>query len=184
MVWDLPVRLFHWFLAGFFLLAYWYGSDWPGMHTHAGYTVLLLVVFRILWGFIGSRHARFRDFMVGPADMFRFLGILIRGRPCTYRGHDPAGAAMILTLIVSLLVTSASGMSLYAMEGRGPLAGTIVANWPDRLMVDVHHFTSELCLVLVIVHVLGVLLMSVLTRTNLIRAMITGRKATAGKHRQ
>jgi cytochrome b len=176
MVWDLPVRLFHWSLAGFFFLAYCLGSDWPAMHTHAGYTVVLLVAFRIFWGFIGSVHARFSDFIAPPAATLRYLSTLVRGRPGVHRGHDPAGAVMILTLLSSLLVTGLSGMSLYAMEGRGPLSGTAVAGWPDRPMVDVHHFASELCLVLVVVHVLGVLLTSLLTRVNLVRAMLSGHK--------
>ncbi|MEQ8861499.1 MAG: cytochrome b/b6 domain-containing protein [Pseudomonadales bacterium] len=180
MVWDLPVRVFHWSLAGFFSLAYWLGSDWPGLHAHAGYTVALLVGFRILWGFIGSTHARFADFVTAPAAMLRCLGALARGRPEVYRGHDPAGAAMILALLASLLVTALSGMSLFAMEGRGPLAGTAVAGWSDRPMVDVHHVASDLTLVLVAVHVAGVLITSALTRTNLVRAMITGRKPPVG----
>jgi cytochrome b len=183
MVWDLPVRLFHWSLAGFFFLAYWLGSDWPAMHTHAGYTVALLVAFRVLWGFMGTSHARFAGFLATPAETACYLLALTRGRAKVYLGHDPAGAGMILTLLAVLLVTALSGMSLYAMEGRGPLAGTWISAWPDRPMVDVHHFAADLTLVLVAVHVLGVLLTSAVTRTNLIRAMITGRKPDAGKHR-
>lgn len=179
MVWDLPVRLFHWSLAGYFGLAYWLGSDWPAMHTHAGYTAALLVTFRILWGFIGSTHARFADFLATPGRTVRYVGALVHGRPEVHRGHDPAGAAMILALLGSLLVTSISGMALYAMEGRGPLAGTAVARWPDRPMVDVHHLASDFTLVLVLLHVLGVLMTSAITRTNLVRAMITGRKPPA-----
>jgi cytochrome b len=143
--------------------------------------VLLLVTFRILWGFIGSAHARFSDFIAPPTVTLRYLSTLVRGQPGVHRGHDPAGAAMILTLLSSLLVTGLSGMSLYAMEGRGPLSGTVVAGWPDRLMVDVHHFASELCLVLVAVHVLGVLLTSLLTRVNLVRAMVSGHKPSDGE---
>lgn len=180
LVWDLPVRLFHWSLAGFFFLAWWLGSDWPGMHTHAGYTVTFLVAFRVLWGFIGTLHARFADFLAGPGVTFRYLGRLARGRPEPFTGHDPAGALMILGLLVILGITALSGMSLYAMEGRGPLAGTAIAGWPEVPMVDVHHVASDLAMVLVVVHVLGVLLTSALTRTNLIRAMISGRKRQAG----
>ena len=182
MVWDPPVRLFHWSLAGFFSLAYSLGSDWPAMHTHAGYVVMLLVGFRIIWGFMGPTHARFSDFLEPPAETFRYLGALARGRPRAHVGHDPAGGMMILTLLGSLLVTSFSGVMLHAMEGRGPLAGTVVAGWSDRPMVDVHHFASELCLVLVVIHVLGVLLTSLLTRENLVRAMITGRKPVHGSN--
>ena len=179
-VWDLPVRLFHWSLAVFFTLAYWLGGDWPAMHSHAGYTVLLLVSFRILWGFMGSPHARFMDFLAPPADTLRHLRAIAKGRPDAYQGHDPAGGAMILMLLLCLLITGFSGMSLFAMEGQGPLAATLVAGWPDRLMLDVHHVASDLTLVLIVVHVSGVLITSVLTGENLIGAMIHGRKADAG----
>ncbi|MGE0623812.1 MAG: cytochrome b/b6 domain-containing protein [Pseudomonadales bacterium] len=177
----MPVRLFHWCLAGFFCLAYALGNDWPGMHTHAGYTVALLVAFRIFWGLVGTTHARFADFLVTPTDTLRYLGKLARGRAETYRGHDPAGAAMILALLTALLVTAFSGMALYAMEGRGPLAVTAVSGWPDRPMVAVHHIASDVTIALVVVHILGVLATSVLTRVNLILAMITGRKPAAGR---
>lgn len=183
MIWDLPVRLFHWSLAGFFLFAYWIGSDWPAMHTHAGYTVALLVAFRVFWGFAGSTHARFADFVAPPTQMLRCLGALIRGRPEMHRGHDPAGAAMILALLTSLTVTALSGLSLYAMEGRGPLAGTAIAAWPDRPMLDVHHLGADLTLALAVIHVLGVLITSALSGTNLVRAMITGRKPLPGRVR-
>lgn len=153
------------------------------MHTHAGYTVALLVGFRIFWGFNGTTHARFADFLATPAESFRYLGQLARGRPGTYRGHDPAGAAMILALLTALLVTAFSGMALYAMEGRGPLAGTGIAGWPDRPMLDVHHVASNVSLALVVVHVLGVLATSALTRVNLIGAMITGRKPMTDRPR-
>ena len=86
--WDPFIRLGHWSLAAFFALAYWLGGDWLALHAQAGYTVALLVVFRLIWGFIGPQHARFADFVVGPVGLWRYLRTL----PCRrgpYAGHDP-----------------------------------------------------------------------------------------------
>jgi cytochrome b len=176
MVWDPLVRLCHWSLTGFFFVAYVVENDWPGMHSHAGYTVALLVAFRLIWGMIGPRHAKFSSFFVGPAKTFRYLGALARGKASASAGHDPAGAVMILLLLLGLLVTTVSGMILFAMEGSGPLANTFVESLPGPLLVDIHHFASEATFWLVVVHVLGVLIMSFRNRQNLVRAMITGRK--------
>jgi len=179
-VWDPLVRIFHWSVAAFFALAYLLEGDWPGLHSHAGYTVALLVAFRIVWGFIGSSRARFSNFIASPAVTVRYLRELLGGRSEPYTGHDPAGAVMILVLLFSLLTTALSGMSLFAMEGSGPLAHTFVASWPDRLMVEVHEFSSEFTLWMVVVHVSGVLLTSVLHGRNLVKAMVTGYKNGSG----
>jgi cytochrome b len=176
MTWDPLVRIFHWSLAGFFFLAYFLQGDWLAMHSHAGYTVGLLVAFRCLWGVIGSRHARFADFVARPGAVVAYLKQLVRGDARPRLGHDPAGAVMIVLLLISLLVTTFAGMSLFGMEGSGPFAGTFVSSWPAPVVEDVHVFSADFTLALVIVHVSGVLFMSVLQRENLIRAMITGRK--------
>lgn len=177
-MWDPLLRLTHWSLGGFFLLAWWLENDWPGMHSHAGYTVLLLVAFRLLWGFIGSRHARFADFLPRPAVLISYSRGL---RPGMLRapGHDPLGAVMILLLLGSLLLTTLSGISLFAMEGSGPLAGSFVADLPGAAMLTAHRFLTDLTLILVLLHVAGVLAMSMLHRENLVLAMITGRRGAA-----
>lgn len=176
VVWDPLVRLFHWSVVLFFFVAYLLENDWPGLHAHAGYTVALLVGFRLVWGLIGPRHARFSDFVVSPRKFGAHSRALVAGRASRYRGHDPLGAVMILVLLGSLLITALSGILLFAMEGSGPLAGTLVERLPAPPVVEVHHFASDLCLWLIILHVLGVLFVSLKTRENLIRAMITGRK--------
>ena len=176
VVWDPLVRIFHWSLGGFFCLAYFLDGDWPGLHSQAGYTVGLLVSFRIVWGFIGSEHARFADFVTSPGVTIAYLRELLQRRQNVCVGHDPAGAVMILGLLLSLAITVLSGISLFAMEGSGPLAQTFVARWPGGLMADVHGFFSEFTFWLVVVHIGGVLLTSRLNRQNLIKAMITGRK--------
>lgn len=176
VVWDPLVRLCHWSLTGFFFIAYVVENDWPGMHSHAGYTVALLVLFRLIWGVIGPRHARFSSFLAGPVETVRYLDSLARGKASKLAGHDPAGAVMIVLLLVGLLVTTVSGMILFAMEGSGPLANTFVGTFPAPLLMDIHHFSSEATFWLVVAHVLGVVIMSFRNRQNLVRAMITGRK--------
>jgi cytochrome b len=174
--WDPFVRIFHWSLVVFFFLAYWLEGGWLPLHSHAGYTVTLLVVFRLVWGFVGPRHARFADFVAGPRHTFDYLGQLLRRKPPRYAGHDPAGGAMILLLIASVLVTTFSGMSLFAMEGFGPLAGTFVVDWRGGIVEDIHEVAANFTVGLIVVHVIGVLATSLLHRQNLIGAMVTGRK--------
>lgn len=175
-VWDPLVRLFHWSLAAFFFLAYFLENDWIALHVHAGYTVAMLVGFRVFWGFAGESHARFADFLTSPARSVRYLWLLLRGRAQAYPGHDPAGGMMIAVLLVSLLITAGSGMSLFAMEGSGPLANTFVATLRQEPVVSLHHFSADFTMALVVVHIAGVLLASFSLRENLIAAMFTGRK--------
>lgn len=182
-VWDLQVRVFHWALAFFFGLAYFLEGDRLRLHSHAGYTVALLVLFRVVWGFIGSDRARFVDFVVRPKESLRYLVQLVRGRARSYLGHNPAGAAMIVALLAGMLITALTGMTLYALEGSGPLAKTFVSSWPGDLLEDVHEFFADFSLVLVIVHVTGVLLSSYSLRENLTKAMITGHKNGKGEQR-
>jgi len=175
-VWDPLLRLFHWLLAAFFLLAYLLEGNKPVLHSHAGYTVALLVGFRALWGFIGPGYARWRSFLPAPVQLLRYLGALVRGSAPIYRGHDPAGALMILLLMVCLLGTAFTGMVLFAMEGSGPLAHTGVVDWHGGSIERLHQWLADITAVLAAMHVTGVLVMSYLHRQNLIRAMITGAK--------
>jgi len=172
------VRVFHWSLAFFFFLAYFLEGAWRSMHSHAGYTVALLILFRLLWGVIGSRHARFSDFVTASGSAFTYLKQLLHRKAERHIGHDPAGAAMILTLLISVSVTTFSGMSLFAMEGSGPLAETFVSSWPEGVLQEIHEFFANFTLTMVVIHVLGVLLASFSNGENLIRAMLTGKKPT------
>ena len=114
--------------------------------------------------------------MVWPWQSLRYLAVLMKGTAEHYRGHNPAGAIMIVALLVILLVTALSGIALYGMEGTGPLANTFVMGWPGGVLADVHEISADLCLVLVVLHVLGVALSSYLYRENLTKSMITGYK--------
>ena len=123
-VWDLPVRLFHWSLVTFFTVAYLTSEDENIWHIYSGYAVLGLIAFRALWGFIGTKHARFADFLSSPAAVVAYLMGLATGNARHYPGHNPAGGWMIVALLASLLVISISGLKLYAIEeGKGLLAG-------------------------------------------------------------
>lgn len=178
LVWDPLIRLFHWSLVCFFFLAYLINVSWLGLHAHAGYIVALLVLFRIVWGFIGTLHARFSDFVTGPRRAAVYLTQLIRGITTVSVGHNPAGAMMILTLLTSLFLTAFTGISLFAVQGSGPLAGTLISAWPGHLVEKAHAFLAEFTLVLIVVHVVGVLVTSRLQKQNLTIAMISGRKCS------
>lgn len=177
-VWDPVVRVGHWTLVFTFFTAYFTEGE-PPLHMWAGYLLATVVLLRLLWGFVGTRHARFGDFLYSPARIAAYLRSLWRGRPEHFRGHNPAGGLMILLLLLSLALTAGSGMALYAADDHaGPLAGLIAASESaEELWEEVHEFFGNLTLLLVIVHVAGAVVSSLLHRENLVKAMITGRKA-------
>jgi len=177
-VWDPLVRIFHWSLVIAFTLAYASGDEWEDLHVLAGYTVGGLVVFRLLWGLVGSRHARFSDFVRGPAAIKAYLKRLLRHDVPRYLGHNPAGGAMIVLLLISLTGTVLGGLALYAVEdGAGLLAGLVpVGGMWEEVFEGLHEFFANFTLLLVFVHVAGVAVSSLLHRENLVRAMLTGRK--------
>jgi cytochrome b len=178
-VWDPLVRLFHWVLAAAFTIAFIAGEDWLAVHTLAGYMIFALVIFRVVWGGIGTPYARFRNFVRPWREALAYLSALSVRRAPRYLGHNPAGGAMIVILLISLLITTLSGMMLYGLgDASGPFAG--LAPHAGFLWVDVaeavHEFFANFTLLLVGVHVLGVAVGSLAHRENLIRAMIDGRK--------
>ena len=127
-VWDPFIRIFHWLLVIAFFTAYLTEGEPEWLHAWAGYLIVGLLALRIIWGFIGSEHARFSSFVSSPGRILAYLRDNIRGRAEYYRGHNPAGGAMILAIILSLLITSGAGMVVLAgEEGEGPLAGWLVA---------------------------------------------------------
>lgn len=163
-VWDRFVRVFHWSLVGL-IAAAWLTEDAKRVHIWIGYTVLALVAARLVWGVVGSRHARFADFVAGPARVLGYLRDLVRGQERRYLGHNPAGGAMIVALLATILVTCVSGW----------LMGTD-RFWGSELMEGIHETAAILILVLVAAHVAGVVWESLHHGENLVRAMITGRK--------
>lgn len=125
-VWDPLVRIFHWSLVLAFAAAYLTGEEWDEweeIHEIGGYAAIGLILFRIVWGFIGSRHARFSDFLYGPKTVAEYLKSLLTMHPKHYLGHNPAGGWMIILLMAGILATGFSGLKLLAIEeGEGPLA--------------------------------------------------------------
>lgn len=199
-VWDPLVRIFHWTLVVAFTIAYFTAEEESAWHIYSGYTVLGLVLFRILWGFVGTRYARFTDFVYGPARTLHFLRSVLTGNPERYLGHNPLGGLMILAMLFCLLAITYSGLVIYAIEeDRGPMAGLVqvesavsvspvavaVADEDDaedgdeareEYWEEVHEVFTNITLFLILLHVTGVVVGSISHRENLVRAMFTGRK--------
>ena len=128
-VWDPIVRIGHWTLVLSFFVAYFTEDDLLTQHVWAGYVVGAVVCIRLVWGLIGSKYARFSDFVRSPGETLRHLGDLMRCRAKRYMGHNPAGGAMIVALLIGLSGTVYSGLVLYAIEeNSGPLAGWVADN--------------------------------------------------------
>ncbi|UOA07754.1 cytochrome b/b6 domain-containing protein [Methylobacter sp. S3L5C] len=175
-VWDLPLRIFHWLLVAGFVVAYLTEDNLLTIHVWAGYLVFGLLVFRLIWGFIGNDYARFSNFLCSPAQSIAYIKDLIALNAQRFLGHNPAGAAMIMLLLVSLLLTSITGFAVYgADQGAGPLAGIITSSNED-LWEETHEFFANFTLFLVLVHIVGVIIESVIHHENLAKAMWNGLK--------
>ena len=180
-VWDPAVRIFHWSLVAAFFAAYLIEDDFLSLHVWAGYIVSGLVLFRILWGFIGTQHARFSDFVRPPYDVIAYLKDELAGRARRYIGHNPAGGAMVVALLVFLTVTVVTGLVMYgAGECAGPFAVRLCSapQWLAEASEEVHEFFANFTLFLVVLHVAGVLWSGCLHHENLVAAMWHGRKQT------
>lgn len=165
LVWDAPVRVFHWLMVLSFAGAYLSAESerWRLLHVTLGYTMAGLVAFRIVWGLLGTRYARFSTFVRGPQAVARYVRAMLRGQPEHHTGHNPAGALAILALLGLTVAIAASGWTTY-----NDLAGEWVA--------EAHEVAANLMLLVVGVHIAGVVVASWLHRENLVRAMVTGRK--------
>lgn len=196
-VWDIAVRVGHWSLVALFTVAYLSGElEGETLHAWAGYAIVAIVLFRVLWGFVGTKHARFSDFVFGWRTTAGYARSLLSLRPKHYLGHNPLGGWMVVGLLAMLVLVCWSGLELYATEGKGPLAAArtpVVSqafanaregddggkNGSESVWEEVHEALANFGLLLVLLHVGGVLVASVLHRENLVRAMITGRKRLA-----
>jgi cytochrome b len=177
--WDLMIRLFHWTLVAAFFTAYFVEDDWMSLHVLAGYSVLGLLLFRIVWGLIGTRHARFTNFVCSPAKTLAYLKDAIAFRARRYLGHNPAGGAMVIAMLFSLSATTVTGLALYGYaEFSGPLAGQMgsTPEWLGSSLEDVHEFLANFTVLLVLLHIAGVVLASLQHRENLVHSMFTGIK--------
>jgi cytochrome b len=198
-VWDPLVRLFHWGLVAAFATAWLTAEELQPVHEIAGYAVAGLVAFRLVWGLVGSRYARFAQFVKGPGETLAYLGDMMRGRERRYLGHNPAGAAMIVAMLVTLAGTAFTG---WLMEDEARLAmlpsmpAIVAPAWADNdeheredyggrgevegPLKEIHETLANLMLLLAALHVGGVVLASVRHHENLARAMVTGDKRAPG----
>ena len=178
-VWDPFVRIFHWTLVLSFFIAYITEEDFLTIHSFAGYTILALLVLRIAWGMIGTRHARFSDFTYSPQAIKEFIKDTVNFRAKRYLGHNPAGGAMILLMIISLLVTTLTGLAVYGLEEQaGPFASwfTQKESFWGEVFEEVHEFFANFTLFLVFVHVAGVIVEGFIHNENIVKSMIDGYK--------
>lgn len=204
-IWSLPVRVFHWSLVAFFVISYLTGDELETIHAWSGYIITALILFRLVYGFVGSKHARFSDFIYSPAAVIGYLKSLLSGSPQHYSGHNPAGGWMVIVLLASLALTTWSGLNAYAAEGHGPLAAATDMSLinsayadsdeeeedehngkpvtgkegaeEDEFWEEVHELCVNFTLLMVLVHIAGVVIASRLHKENLAKAMITGEKS-------
>ncbi len=164
-VWDPVVRLFHWGVVAACVLNLFVlepGKEW---HRYAGYTVLGLLAVRFVWGFVGTRHARFSDFVRSPSVIRRYIVDLRHGREARHIGHNPAAAVMMLVLMALLLATGVSGWMM-----------TLDAFWGNGFIEETHEVLANGIMVLAGLHALAAIVESVRHRENLVIAMVSGRK--------
>lgn len=168
LVWDAPVRVFHWLMVLSFAGAYVTAESerWRLLHVTLGYTMAGLLAFRLVWGLVGTRHARFASFVRGPAAVGRYLRSLASGQPEHHVGHNPAGALAIVALLGLTGLVTAAGWATYNDLG---------GEWLEEL----HEGAANVMLAVVGVHIAGVLIGSWMHGDNLVGAMLSGRKAGA-----
>ncbi|MDQ7246821.1 cytochrome b/b6 domain-containing protein [Dongia sedimenti] len=168
-IWDPFVRVFHWSLVASFAVAWLTAEDWKALHMWAGYAAGSLIALRLLWGAVGTRYARFSQFVRSPRAVAAYVRDIVTGREARYLGHNPAGGLMIVALIATMATVSVTGW----MQ-------TTDAYWGVEWVEELHEAVASLMLGLVGLHVLGVAVASLRHRENLVRAMLTGRKRSPG----
>lgn len=164
-VWDPFVRVFHWSLATLFVVAYATSDEARSVHVVVGYGIAGLIALRVIWGFVGPHHARFTSFVQSPREVLGYLRDVATLKAPRHLGHNPAGGAMIIALLVMLTGTGTTG---YMM--------TTDAFWGAKWVEEIHETFANLTMGLVVFHVFGVLLSSLVHGENLVKAMVTGRK--------
>ena len=178
LVWDLPLRVTHWALAlavaGSFATHY-AGIEWFAWHRRCGYAVLVLTVFRVLWGIVGTRHARFANFVRSPIAVLQY----VRGRAARPVGHNPLGALSVLALLALLLLQAGSGLLANdEIMSMGPFYGWIAPELSNRI-TSLHRNSSDVLLVLVALHVAAIAWYALVRGERLVLPMVTGRKPAA-----
>ena len=164
-VWDPLVRLFHWSLVVSFALAWFSANRAEAVHVWAGYSAATLIGLRLIWGLIGTRYARFSSFVAGPGRVLTYLGAILRGTEARHVGHNPAGGAMVLALMVGVAGLGVTGWMMFTDTWYGE-------DW----VVTLHSLIAHGMVLLILLHLGGVALASVKHHENLVKAMITGQK--------
>lgn len=186
-IWDLPIRLFHWLLVALVGFSWWSGEthlmDW---HRRSGYAILGLLVFRIYWGLVGSRTARFANFVRGPGAVLAYASTLMgrapdsktapKAAPETAIGHNPMGGWSVVLMLLAMVAMVAAGLFAVDIDGleSGPLADYVSFDG-GRVAAHLHGFVFNLVLALVLLHVAAILFYRLRLKTNLVKPMITGR---------
>jgi cytochrome b len=179
LVWDLPLRLFHWLLV-LSMTASWItaelGFDWMQVHMYLGYGTIGLVVFRVIWGFIGPRHARFANFLSGPSGIWRYAKGLAAGTMIQTAGHNPLGGISVIVMLVLVAFQTATG--LFATDDivwSGPYNPAVSGALADRL-TSLHHLNFNIILVAVALHIMAIAFYFLVKKQNLVAAMLHGKK--------
>ena len=167
-VWDPVVRLFHWGLVASFVIAWFTARTMADLHYDAGYVAAGLILVRLAWGLGGTRYARFRQFVRSPRTVFGYLNDIAHGRERRYVGHNPAGGAMVLTLMACMILAAFSGWMMTTDTFFG-------VEWVE----STHSFVVHAMVLLILIHIGGVVLASLRHNENLIRSMLTGKKRAA-----
>ncbi len=184
-VWDLPVRLFHWSLLAAVLVAGISGfllpPAWLNLHLIGGTAVLVLLLFRLVWGFTGSSFSRFSSFTFSPGTMAAYARALVKGSAPHHDGHNPVGALMIFALLLVLAVLAVTGVIvLGGAEKQGPLRA-VLSYATGSATREVHEIVAYVLLALIAGHIFGVVIESRRAKVNLPLAMVTGRKPSTSQ---
>ena len=183
LIWDLPTRLFHWLLA-ILIGAAWYTVSVSGdmdAHMLIGQSILALLLFRVIWGFVGTRYARFGSFVYRPREILDYARSLLTRHGGEYAGHNPLGSLAVFGMLVLVAVQVTTGLFATDFDGfyRGPLNGLVSAATATSI-TDIHYTNVNILLVLIGVHVVAVLFYLFFKRDNLITPMISGEKQDDG----
>jgi len=180
-IWDIPIRLFHWLLV--LLIAFMWVSGkqgWLEYHMLSGYAILSLLIFRVVWGFVGSDTARFLFFLKSPIEAVRHLLHITKREPDTEIGHNAAGGWMVVGMLALLFAQVFTGMSANDdISVEGPLARLVGKDWSDWATSQ-HHFLFNIVQIVMALHILAIVAYAILKRHDLVRPMITGKKRMPG----
>ncbi len=165
LVWDVPTRVFHWLQVLSFGASYLvaFSERLRNYHLALGYILLGLLVFRLLWGFIGTRYARFSSFLFNPKEVVAYLLMMAKGKPAHYLGHNPAGSVSVWLLLSLGMFVCVTGVMALQDDA-------------SDLVVAMHGVSTNAMLGVIVLHLVGVMVSSILHRENLVRAMFTGFK--------